>query len=94
MRKRQKKKILKKMNKVQWDLFLLKQFEIPLTWSFKRLPDLEMVEYDDPCAGCSNHPRNGGSGFCHCTIPYMSKTQPYTSSNRLTITTTGTGISQ
>lgn len=26
---------------------------------------------DDPCQGCSNHPKNGGSGVCHCTIPYM-----------------------
>ena len=20
------------------------------------------------CAGCSNHPKNGGSGICHCTL--------------------------
>jgi len=26
----------------------------------------------DPCSGCSNHPANGGSGMCHCTIPYMT----------------------
>ena len=35
-------------------------------------------EYDDPCGGCSNHPRNGGSGICNCTIPYMSRKSPYT----------------
>lgn len=28
-------------------------------------------DFYDPCLGCSNHPRNGGSGICHCTIPYM-----------------------
>ena len=22
----------------------------------------------DPCKFCSNHPSNGGSGICHCTI--------------------------
>ena len=22
----------------------------------------------DSCSGCSNHPSNGGSGICHCTL--------------------------
>ena len=35
-------------------------------------------DFDDPCAGCSNHPRNGGSGICCCTVPYMSRKSPYT----------------
>ncbi len=26
----------------------------------------------DPCKYCSNNPRNGGSGICNCTIPYMN----------------------
>ena len=26
----------------------------------------------DPCKNCSNHPSNGGSGICHCTVPYMT----------------------
>lgn len=26
---------------------------------------------NDPCSGCSNDPRNGGTGICHCTIPYL-----------------------
>lgn len=21
-----------------------------------------------PCDGCSNNPKNGGSGICHCTL--------------------------
>lgn len=25
------------------------------------------------CRGCSNHPSNGGSGICNCTLPYMTK---------------------
>ena len=23
------------------------------------------------CRSCSNHPINGGSGFCNCTLPYL-----------------------
>ena len=22
----------------------------------------------EPCRNCSNHPSNGGSGICHCTL--------------------------
>ena len=25
----------------------------------------------DPCLNCNNHPNNGGTGFCHCTLPYL-----------------------
>ena len=25
------------------------------------------------CLYCSNHPINGGSGICHCTIPYTNR---------------------
>lgn len=35
-------------------------------------------EYQDPCLGCSNHPRNGGSGICNCTVPYLTPNSPYT----------------
>lgn len=31
----------------------------------------------DPCAGCPNHPRNGGSGICHCTVPFFSPNSPW-----------------
>jgi hypothetical protein len=27
-----------------------------------------------PCRGCSNHPSNGGSGICNCTLPYFGDT--------------------
>ena len=26
------------------------------------------------CRNCSNHPSNGGSGICHCMLPYMTYT--------------------
>ena len=25
------------------------------------------------CRNCPNHPSNGGSGICHCTLPYMTE---------------------
>ena len=27
------------------------------------------------CQRCSNHPSNGGSGVCHCTLPYMESSK-------------------
>lgn len=27
---------------------------------------------NDVCLKCSNHPNNGGTGFCSCTLPYIS----------------------
>lgn len=29
------------------------------------------ANYPDCCDGCSNNPKNGGSGICNCTLPYM-----------------------
>ena len=46
---------------------------------------------DDPvpacCRHCGNHPSNGGSGICHCVLPYMT----YTGGNEWMITTSSTG---
>jgi hypothetical protein len=28
---------------------------------------------NNPCAFCPNNPKNGGSGICFCTLPYMSR---------------------
>lgn len=28
----------------------------------------ELSNIPDPCKVCSNHPINGGSGICHCTL--------------------------
>lgn len=25
------------------------------------------------CKNCPNHPINGGSGFCNCTLPYFDR---------------------
>lgn len=31
----------------------------------------------DPCEGCPNNPKNGGSGICNCMIPYLYRPQTY-----------------
>ncbi len=31
-------------------------------------PDLETLHIPEACKSCSNHPSNGGSGICHCTL--------------------------
>lgn len=39
--------------------------EIHYDWIKKSL------DYYSCCDGCSNNPKNGGSGICNCTLPYM-----------------------
>lgn len=36
-------------------------------WMFGWIPDC--------CRGCSNHPSNGGSGICCCTLPDMERSR-------------------
>lgn len=36
------------------------------------------INYPDCCEGCSNNPKNGGSGICNCTLPYMQNLTTYT----------------
>lgn len=40
-------------------------------WMFGVVPDADYY-MPDCCWNCSNHPRNGGSGICNCTLPYMT----------------------
>ena len=32
---------------------------------------LDYINAPDCCKNCPNHPSNGGSGICHCTLPYL-----------------------
>lgn len=34
------------------------------------LPYTPSVDTPNCCKNCSNHPSNGGSGICNCTLPY------------------------
>ena len=36
------------------------------------------VSFPSCCDGCSNNPKNGGSGICNCTLPYMQDPIKYT----------------
>ena len=31
-------------------------------------PNIETLDIPDACKSCSNHPSNGGSGICNCTL--------------------------
>ena len=44
----------------------------------KKYLDVNGLDYPDCCDGCSNNPKNGGSGICNCTIPYMQNPTNYT----------------
>lgn len=37
----------------------------------KRFLEINGYDYPSCCDGCSNNPKNGGSGICNCTLPYM-----------------------
>ena len=47
----------------------------------KRYLEVNGLDYPDFCAGCSNNPKNGGSGICNCTLPYMQNPVTYVSTN-------------
>lgn len=54
---------------------LLKQLSDPiphLKWDYN--PD-STAEIPSCCVDCSNHPSNGGSGICHCALPYIGRTE-------------------
>ena len=45
--------------------------EQPLQVYDKSYPSIE-INFPSVCDECSNNPKNGGSGICHCTLPYFS----------------------
>jgi hypothetical protein len=53
------------------------------------------VSYPQCCDGCSNNPKNGGSGICNCTLPYMQNPMMYATNastdDRCMTATTSTG---
>lgn len=40
------------------------------------------------CRNCSNHPSNGGSGICACTLPYMTRGKTVPTFSRATYVVT------
>ena len=43
----------------------------------KKYLEVNGFDYPDCCNGCSNNPKNGGSGICNCTLPYMQNPTLY-----------------
>lgn len=68
--------------------FCLKK--VPQNFDFQKWIDTDnyygvataLLDAADPCSNCNNNPKNGGSGICHCTIPYMTTTTPKTGGPR------------
>lgn len=42
------------------------------------------------CRNCSNHPSNGGSGICNCTLPYITDTRTVPKKWKTNVWTTNT----
>lgn len=57
----------------------------------KRYLEVNGFDYPSCCDGCSNNPKNGGSGICNCTLPYMQNPTNYTvpSGNSVMANSTG-----
>ena len=41
---------------------------IPVITEFNKPLQPSDDRYESTCGSCSNNPRNGGSGICHCTL--------------------------
>lgn len=44
----------------------------------KKYLKINDIDYPSCCDGCSNNPKNGGSGICNCALPYMQDPIKYT----------------
>lgn len=62
---------------------------VPFGGNSMDLERLSLNDYNDitinsfepsPCVECSNNPKNGGSGICNCTLPYMQNPTTYMAS--------------
>ena len=44
-------------------------------------PKKSITGIPECCKSCSNHPSNGGSGICYCTLPYYEQSTTGTTTN-------------
>lgn len=42
--------------------------KLPTTITTDKVPCVTFSHIPEPCRNCSNHPSNGGSGNCNCTL--------------------------
>lgn len=73
----------------RWVYQSAKHFVPTVNQTIVNMPPMNFNDYTTPitdptinniptcCQQCSNHPSNGGSGVCHCTLPYMQSSQSY-----------------
>lgn len=48
---------------------LLNQDKIDIDFNkYTKMEDQFFTMYNDSCSGCPNHPKNNGSGICHCIL--------------------------
>ncbi len=59
---------------------------IPMDYSPCNELTISVPKNDIPncCKLCSNHPSNGGSGFCTCTLPYFEQSWTCTATSNTT----------
>lgn len=50
------------------------------------------INYPDCCDGCSNNPKNGGSGICNCTLPYIQNPVMYSTGDSCMANNIGGGV--
>lgn len=72
-------------------------FEEPTQdWLKKYLMDQPLqtfeASYPSCCDGCSNNPKNGGSGICNCTLPYMQNPVMYSIGDSCMANNIGGGV--
>ena len=63
--------------------FVTNTFQEPdIDWLKEALHEMPLqtfrASFPPCCDGCSNNPKNGGSGICNCTLPYMQNPTTYT----------------
>lgn len=58
--------ILKKQEREEYSSYFSDKFARELTNIFYN--DNDISNTPSPCTTCSNHPKNGGSGICHCIL--------------------------
>ena len=60
-----------KMSEIIREAVVQKNYEYKPTASFRTA---ETYTIPEACRSCMNHPSNGGSGICHCTLGYPNVT--------------------
>lgn len=59
--------------KIKFDKVKIReQKEVEMILDFQKQDEFDR---QDPCAGCMNNPKNGGSGVCSCGLPNVKRSR-------------------